>query len=179
MKSISERMRDIGAIDPQTVRALEGASPVSMAAGDYRFGDVCRALEVTPKALRKWLQRHPTDCPGVRAGGWYAFTPLDIALLAIAGQLVRFGVDVKRALRFARVAFELPSGAQPHRDADALDIVAAMWGRRLVILSNRGELHATLFTGNNLPVVFDSSHLSVKVQLTIREAFVRVGIATP
>ncbi|MBK9004931.1 MAG: hypothetical protein IPM67_01415 [Sphingomonadales bacterium] len=68
-----------------------------------RFSGVVYAVDASPKALRKWLQREQVDLITPRTeGGWNYFSMGDVAVLALVRSIVNFGVGVETASRLAR-----------------------------------------------------------------------------
>lgn len=78
--------------------ALEGNSLNSTSAKTYRFSDVVRAIDTTPKSFRRWLITLGVESDD---GGWLAFTPAQVLQYAIMRQLVTWGVSVPNAADLA------------------------------------------------------------------------------
>jgi hypothetical protein len=62
-----------------------------------RFSDVAKAIESTPKALRKMLQNPGLVLPAPVTDGWTEFSLVQIAVLAVARRLIEFGFPVQFA----------------------------------------------------------------------------------
>lgn len=64
----------------------------------YRFSDVVRAINSTPKSFRRWLTTLEIESEG---GGWHTFKPAQVVEFAIMRHLVNWGVPVPEAADLA------------------------------------------------------------------------------
>ena len=69
-----------------------------------RLGEVASALNVAPKLVRNWTASASFDLmadPNRQANKWREYSYLDVAHLAIAAQLIRYGFPIEDAHDFA------------------------------------------------------------------------------
>lgn len=67
-----------------------------------RFSTVVHALDRTPKSLRHWLTTGRLGLMDTSGRGWVTYSLVDVAMLAVTGKLVDFGIKVDEASRQAR-----------------------------------------------------------------------------
>ena len=70
----------------------------------YRFGQAAIAIGIPEASLRNWMTRNKLDLFDARPDrGWRTFTENDVYILAMARELVKFGVPVKSAVDAVRI----------------------------------------------------------------------------
>jgi len=87
-----------------------------MSERDYRFSDVVRALDTTPKSFRRWLLTLGVQSEG---GGWLSFSPVQIIEYAVMRNLVDWGISIKDSARLAREAVGIILAAADEGDGPA------------------------------------------------------------
>lgn len=111
-----------------------------------RFSDVVYAIEITPKALRNWLQRDQVtlDSKKPDEGGWREFSFVDVAILAVTRRLVEFGVTVENASKLAHTILTHMQGdawmmmVRGFKNAPP-EILATFWANRSVLIAKEGD----------------------------------------
>lgn len=69
-----------------------------------RLGEIANALNVAPKLIRNWTAHEAFDLQGTvqhQANKWREYSYLDVAHLAIASQIIRYGFSIGEGHDFA------------------------------------------------------------------------------
>lgn len=103
-----------------------------------RFSDVVFAIDMSPKALRLWLQRDQvelvSDAPD--DGGWRHFCIADVAVLSLTRALVNFGLQVENASNLARHILVGMQGVQwLDLQEPTPDSLSLFWTNRAVLIA--------------------------------------------
>jgi hypothetical protein len=115
-----------------------------------RFSDVVYAINTSPKSLRLWLQRGlvTIHTPKPKGAGWKTYSFIDISILALAKQLVSWGVPVPTASKIANAImkqfFPEMLRLQNPENMPAGALALSWTNRRLLLFQEGGEWHLKL-----------------------------------
>lgn len=134
-----------------------------------RLADVARALLVNRKVLESWLAKEKFDLIGDREGigrQWRTFSYLDVAHLALAAQMIRYGFTISDAHDFAGAALIKmisPMGGIEFLDQSCGGAIAALGvGRDLYLMRiASGEVRAYLAPDEPAPQYDAALHIRV------------------
>lgn len=100
-----------------------------------RFSTVAKAIDLTPKAFRNWLQRYDLHLlSDHRTRGWTEFALGDVAVLAITRELVRWGIVVEAANELAFIVVKTKAGPLlEYRNTPAASMLASLQDTTLCI----------------------------------------------
>lgn len=145
-----------------------------------RFSTVAKAIDLTPKAFRNWLQRYDLHLlSDHKTRDWTNFTMADIAVLAITRELVRWGIGVEDANVIAFVIIKEKAGLLlQYRNTPAEALVASLQATTLCVHSNddpEGPYHILNPESQGFGPADFNSCLWLMPQELVASAFNRIG----